>query len=472
MLDWRVMVFIGAVLGAVEFTALMLAPREARKAVSFLVLTGFVTALAKIWLFQQAPQWQDIAPDSHTYHLNAQAFARHWDGLSSPTAEYMLRGLKNWQRAAWTPDERLAYTSVYGASDWLYVAYVGLLYWLDGPSQQSVILSHAALAAFLPAAAFGLALALSGSRRVAWAAGVLALLDPSAGVNASWLLKDMLVSFFAMAALWGAVAYLRHPRMLALAVLAVALGCLGASRFIAFLVLLAGLAGAALWLAFRREPKRMLGLGAAALVAWMLFGWLYYLPESGKSVYSPVVLDVQGGLRTLTQAKPGEAESDDAVLRWKAQFTANPMLAIVKSIAHTLFAPYPWVAIRDGLSWQSGNELYYPGVLLWMCCLPGIFVAVVQAMRRAESPSWLVLGFLGCLMAAYTVFQGEWSTRQRVFALPALFALAAMGWVTLLQWWHSPPVGLRSQPMQVFAANVDSCAAADTKVKPHAKSRP
>ena len=156
--------------------AVCLARPTDRAIAALLVIGGLCAALLKIWLFQQAPQWQDINPDSITYDLNAKAFAMHWQGKPVSADEYNLRGLKVWYAAGlhgpvWEPKDHLSYTSIIGSSDWLYTAYVGLWYWLAGVSQNMVIYSNAILAAFFPAAAFGLAAALGASRRVALLAG-------------------------------------------------------------------------------------------------------------------------------------------------------------------------------------------------------------------------------------------------------------------------------------------------------------
>lgn len=101
---------------------------------------------------------------------------------------------------------------------------------------------------------------------------------------------------------------------------------------------------------------------------------------------------------------------------------------------------YPWVILTDGLQFQSGIELYYLGVVLWIVCLPGIFWAVGQALRHPSFPAAFVGLVLGACLVAYILFLGEWSTRQRVFMLPIFFALAAIGWADLVRpvrYWKS-----------------------------------
>ena len=67
-----------AVLASSLTTALVLSAPENRKKICLLAFAGLAACLLKIWVFQQAPQWHDISPDSVTSDLNAQAFALHW----------------------------------------------------------------------------------------------------------------------------------------------------------------------------------------------------------------------------------------------------------------------------------------------------------------------------------------------------------------------------------------------------------
>lgn len=457
----------------VSTVAAVLAARGARRTVFALVMLGLLASALKIFLFQQAPQWQDINPDSITYDLNAQAFAEHWRGSAVEGQSHRLRGLlahhaAGLHGAEWVPDDKLTYSAVIGSHEWLYVVYVAIWYWLGEATQALVIWSNALWAAFFPAAAFGIAYSLGASQRVSLVAAGLALLDPSAGVNASWLLKDTLAGFLAMAAVWAILAHLREGGNARLVIAVLALGGLGGVRYVAFLALLIAAGPISLWLLVR-DKGRSCGWAVIGVVfaAWLTNGFLDQIPHfnhsdakyasrgigvpaapaepvsggienKGENILSAPARLVSGGIDTF-RAKPGDASADDTVLRWKKDFVTNPVYAIVRSLARTLFAPYPWVAISPGLNWVSFSELYYPGVVLWIVCLPGIFIALARGVIKYRTPSfWLLALFLSALVAAYTIYHGEWSTRQRVFALPAFFALAAIGWAQLLAWFFGP----------------------------------
>lgn len=434
----------------VTTVATVLATRDTRRTVIALILLGLLAATLKIFLFQQAPQWHDINPDSITYDLNAQAFAEHWRGNSVEGQSHHLRGLlvhaAGVHGAAWVPGDKLTYGGVIGSDEWLYTGYVALWYWLSETTQALVIWSNALWAAFFPAAAFGIAHSLGASQRVSLAAAGLALLDPSAGVNASWLLKDTLAGFLAMAALWAMLAYLREGGKARLGIAVFALGGLGGVRFVAFLALVISAVMISIWL-FVREKSHSRGLAIVGVVfsAWLINGLVAQAPHfslAGRVLNTIGILadpakKVSQGI-VILRSNPGDASADDSVLNWKDGLAENPVYAIVRSAARTLFAPYPWVAISPGLNWVSFSELYYPGVVFWILCLPGVFAALVRGLQQQELGFWLLALFLAALVAAYTIWLGEWSTRQRVFALPAFFSLAAIGWAQLFAWALGP----------------------------------
>jgi hypothetical protein len=68
---------------------------------------------------------------------------------------------------------------------------------------------------------------------------------------------------------------------------------------------------------------------------------------------------------------------------------------------------------------------------------------LVHGLQQRKLGFWLLTLLLAALLAAYyTIWLGEWSTRQRVFILPALFVLAAMGWTQLFAWALGPRTAL------------------------------
>lgn len=250
-----------------------------------------------------------------------------------------------------------------------------------------------------------------------------------------------------MAALWAMPAYLREGGKARFGIAVFALGGLGGVRFVAFLTLMISAVMIAIWLLVReKNHSRGLAIVGVVFSAWLINGLVAQAPHF--SLTGGEEVNMIGALaapaKTVSQridvlrSNPGDASADDSVLNWKDDLAENPVYAIVRSAARTLFAPYPWVAISPGLNWVSFSELYYPGVVFWILCFPGVFAALVRGLQQQELGFGLLALFLAALVAAYTIWLGEWSTRQRVFALPAFFALAAIGWAQLFAWALGP----------------------------------
>lgn len=416
-----------AIFACSSIVGIRLAHEENRRSTAVLIVCGLAFSLAKIWLFQQAPQAALRYSDSLIYQLHATALSFHWAGLSVDTEKYKLAGLAARGLDSWEGGEQLSYSAVLGTSEWLYSAY-GAVWNLMGETEVAwAIYSHAALAAFFPAAAFGITLLLGGSQRVALFAAILALIDPTVGAVSSFLLKDTLVSFLSLIAVWSGLKYLREGGKEPGLWLCLSLGLLSGTRTVAFLMLLISLGIAAGYQYFNRNYRKTGGMVLLILFSLIIQQVIYNLPtiEIPTSAATQITL---AKWNTLT-ASNGEEAADQTVQEWKTAFAQNPIVALTKSIMHTLFAPYPWCALWPGLSWNALNELYYPGMLLWLVCLPGIFNAILIGIRSKQSQEWLFVGgFLLGILTAYTIFMGEWSTRQRFFVLPILFSLAAIGW--------------------------------------------
>lgn len=447
-MNWLIFLGMSAVFFLVTAVAISIAPRGIRKVILVLVLLGLLGVCLKIFIFQHTPQWHDALPDAVTYDLNARAFEAHWAGNTVGGQDFHLRGLLAFHAAGihgleWQPDDALTYAWVVGSHEWLYPCYVALWYWLSGATSTIVIWSNALWAALFPAAAFGIAYFLGAGRRVAVMAAGFALIDPSAGVNASWLLKDTLAGFLAMSALWALLGYIKVGGKLRLVIVFIALSFLGGIRLAAFLGLAVSACMVSIWLIFQRTYLRKgLSIVIIVLCAWLMQGVFSLTPHVASSSLMPENSTISllsrptqvlfNGVEVL-QATSGNAV-DDSVLTWTNSVADGPAYAVFRSVARTLFAPYPWTALSPGLTWNNYIELYYPGVVLWLVALPGIFIAFLIGFRQKNIHYWLVLLFLLSQLAAYTIWLGEWSTRQRVFALPVFFALSAVGWERLISW--------------------------------------
>ncbi len=193
------------------------------------------------------------------------------------------------------------------------------------------------------------------------------------------------------------------------------------------------------------RTKRLL---VVLVLSFLGSAMLYYLPSSlaQDSPYSlqqgveNILRDVgsvaranqstvQGGVETLEASSnvSSESQDDPATEGWIQSLQQNPLLAITKTVAHTLFAPYPWVPLFHGLSYNNFVELLYPGVVMWIVGLPFLFVALWRLPVRESPELLLIMLWLLLIVSAYIVFQGEFSTRQRIFMMPLFWILIAFG---------------------------------------------
>jgi hypothetical protein len=423
-------------------SALAIAEPGDRRIVAQLVVAGLCAGALKIWLVQHAPQWLDVPPDALKYQRHAEALAAHWRGATVNSQTYSLDGLVEIQHLEqWWPNAKLPYSAVLGTHEWLYAAYLAVWAYITPDWLNWATYSNAAFAALFPAGAFGIARAMGSRVPIATLAGALALVDPSAAVNGAWLLKDTLACWFAIVGIWAALAIIDKPRLTPVLVLAVALGALGAVRFLGFAAVFLAVFALLPVLLAKRRILALSGLAVASLCGLILFGSLNNLPaqEGHPSLGTPlaaVSAIVTGQEKTLAVSQEADMTSsavDSTVVDWHDRLAKSPIEALATAVARTLFAPYPWVILTDGLHYQSGIELYYLSVALWIVCLPGIFWAIGQAIRYPSFPAAFVGLVLGACLIAYILFLGEWSTRQRVFMLPIFFALAAIGWADLIR---------------------------------------
>jgi 2-polyprenyl-6-hydroxyphenyl methylase/3-demethylubiquinone-9 3-methyltransferase len=419
---------------------------------------GLLWYTAQILLIQLLPQSRDVIPDSTTYRLNAEALVLHWRGEIVPARAFHVFPYPDPTLTEWRPGDPRGYAFVFGSYHFLYQLYAAVIYVLAGFQPQAVILSHAVLLAGMAVLTAGLVRLLFASGKVAALAAVLVLLDTNFAVNAAWMLKDTLAMGLAVLIALLSVRLLRE-RDLGLAdtaVLTAAFTMLSCARFhavaIAFLALAAGAVSAGV--GARRVALRV---GAVMAVTLALSGLakIHSYEVSATEMLRAAVranwnsikgaTDVVGAswsvaaasvTSTATVGPPPSAtpkppsSGDESVIGFSRALLMRPVGTVVKSVAHTLFAPYPWVAFTHGL---RGNfvELHYPGTVLWILGLPLLAVGLASlGARRPERVYVLVL--LASTTLVYMAVYGEFSTRQRQFMAPVCWGLAAFGAVAMV----------------------------------------
>lgn len=427
---------------------------------------GLVCYTGQILLIQMLPQSRDLIPDSVTYRLNAEALVLHWRGEPVPARAFHVFPYPDVRLTEWLPGAPWGYAFVFGSYHFLYQLYAAVIYVLVGSHPQAVILSHAILLASMAVLAAGVVRLLFDSGRAAAVAALLVLLDTNFAVNAAFMLKDTLAMWLAVLIALLSVRLLRK-RDLTLAdtvVLTAALTLLSCARFhavmIAFLALAAGAVGAGLGasrVAVRvsaviavtltlsgvakihsYELSAAETLKAAARANWNSIKGATDVVGTSWSVAAVSVRSTApttSAPPTTTQGvavpTPAPIRGDESVIGFSRALLMRPVVTVVKGAAHTLFAPYPWVAFTRGL---RGNfvELHYPGTVLWILGLP--LLAVGLAGLGARRPERLyVLVLLASTTLLYMAVYGEFSTRQRQFMAPVCWGLAAYGLMAVVE---------------------------------------
>ena len=211
---------------------LYLTEHDRRRITALLFLSGLVLFTVEILLIQASPYGDIVPSDSVRYDLNAQALAAHWQGSEVSAKEFLLQGLLSRDRMEWLPSDWIPYTAVFGSRHYLYQVYVGVIYFLAGPQQVTVLLSHAILAAVLAPSVYGTCSLIFSDNRIATLAAFITLIDSSFAAVGSFFLKDLLVAVATVIALWTTVICLRRPASLYPALILVGtLLCLSVLRY-------------------------------------------------------------------------------------------------------------------------------------------------------------------------------------------------------------------------------------------------
>lgn len=413
-----------------------------------------MASLLKIAVVQLLPQWQDTPPDSITYWLNAKAIALHWSHLAVDAETYRLKGGSG---TTWTIDSHLAIPDVLGTRAWIYAAYIASWIHFADASRQIVILSNGLWSSFFPPAVFCIAMLLGVQRRIAVYAGLVAAVDPMTGVNAAHLLKDTITCFLFTTAIWAALilTFQSKTKIAAASVCFVpATTVLYCLRSISFYSIMMAMIVVALLLALKRCPQRCLLIMGLIVITWITSHQLAICSLSWPHISSSQHMQQQGihhptgagiGGAFISQAGPiigafnslhasnGSNGYDPTVAAWLSSLQGSPLQALTISALRSLFAPNLLAIAKPGMNWHDAHELYYPGMILWIGCLPFLFISIRYLMARLDPAHLLILMILVIHLAAYIVMYGEFSGRQRVLVVPICIALSALGFQIFTQ---------------------------------------
>lgn len=417
-----------------------LADKEIKKLVLSWVLLGIIVSIFKNFLVQMTPQWSDVPVDSLTYQLHAKALYLHWSGYPVDAIQYRLTGyLNNWQPKYgpyWLPEAKISYAGVLGTHEWLYPALLAIFN--NAGDYKCGILANAVMAGAFPAATYLITRELAGSAKICNLAALFVTVDPSTAINSAWLIKDTLAALISAVAIIAICKVCKRSSLRFTLILALSLGVLAGVRYVAFISFGAVMAGLVLFLIIKKSKGRTICLSAASIIALFIWGVIYIAP----SIHTPdsrLILSILSPLQaqaTTLNAKKHESGADETVIQWRSYLSDHPAKAVVRSIARTLFAPYPWSVFQDGITGSNHIELYLLGTFFWMLiAVPGIFIGMAIACKNGL-PACALIALVIIISIPYLMFFGEWSTRQRVFMMPLFFSFAAIGWQRI---WHLFP---------------------------------
>jgi 4-amino-4-deoxy-L-arabinose transferase-like glycosyltransferase len=428
-----------------------LADKEVKKLILFWLLIGIIISIVKSMLVQMTPQWSDVPVDSLTYQLHAKALFLHWSGYPVDASEYKLAGyLNGWQSKYgpyWLPEPKISYAGVLGTREWFYAAFMAILN-IAGDAKYG-ILANAVMAGALPAASYLITRELGGSKRICHLAALFIAVDPSTAINSAWLIKDTLAALISAITIIAICKICKKPSFKFTLILAISLGLLSGVRYVAFIAFGVVIAGLLIFLLIKKSKWRTICFSAASLTSVFIWGLLYIVPAinlPNQNLILFITSPLQAQATTL-KAKERETGSDESVIEWRTYLSEHPVKATVRSIARTLFAPYPWTIFQSKLSGNNHIELYLFGTFFWIIvALPGMFIGMSTAIKIGL-PAYVLIALLITLTIPYLIFFGEWSTRQRVFMMPLFFSFAAIGWQQI---WYSLPHQKPKLPASLF----------------------
>jgi len=131
-----------------------------------------------------------------------------------------------------------------------------------------------------------------------------------------------------------------------------------------------------------------------------------------------------------------QEDAEEKEIQVTIQFDRGDVKRIITSLAHTVFAPYPWSTLQEGF---KGNwpELFIVGGLVWMITMPFVLIYISTIISSRDVTVWLMMLISVGLFLAYSVTEGEYSTRPRLMSMPFLWFVAAGGIVRVMSWFKT-----------------------------------
>lgn len=428
-----------------------------RPAVNTIFVLALLAYTLEILFIQSLPAWSDSFPDSQVYDSNARAIVMHWQGEIVNAEEFSLSGLIGKGIKLWLPSDEYDYATVLGMSRYAYQVILAVIYLISDGSRVTAIFANAPLLAGAAASVYLLSYYLFDRRIAARYAVLLVILDTNFAVWGSVLLRESFLIFLVILGLLALVKLLKGigDPWFHLTLFTGSAGLLSLVRFnAAFAMVFAGSIVFAIRIG-RLSPRKLIGLAGVLLLG---FGVVKLFPVimpafeqslPGKVLSEHMAFFLNSG-QPFFSAVPGQLSSgppvDSVRQEWHDALREQPLwLNGIKAVSRSIMGPYPWVAFTHGITNTNFYELMYPGVTLWIFCLPA-FIFALWRMPMANNPALqMCLIWLGTVSIIYIIGYGQFEPRARMMAMPILWIMAAQGIVILTEYLNCRCVGAPSQ---------------------------
>ncbi|MCC7277308.1 MAG: phospholipid carrier-dependent glycosyltransferase [Chromatiaceae bacterium] len=417
-----------------------------RHAVDIIFILALLVYTLEILFIQSLPAWSDTFPDSQVYDSNARAIVMHWQGKIVNAEEFSLSGLMGKGIKLWLPSDEYDYATVLGMSRYAYQVILAVIYLISNGSRVTAIFANTPLLAGAAASVYLLSYYLFDRRIAARYAVLLVILDTNFAVWGSVLLRESFLIFLVILGLLALVKLLKGmgDPWFQLTLFTGSAGLLSLVRFNAvFAMIFAGSIVFAIRI-WHLSPRKFIGLAGVLLLG---FGVVKLFPVIVPSfeqslpgkVFSEHMYFFLNSGQPLFSAVQGQLNSgppvDSVRQEWHDDLRENPLwLNGIKAVSRSIMGPYPWVAFTHGITNTNFYELMYPGMTLWIFCLPA-FLFALWRLPIANNPALLMcLIWLGTVSIIYIIGYGQFEPRARMMAMPILWIMAAQGIIIMIEY--------------------------------------
>lgn len=357
-------------------------------------------------------------PDANGYDQVAVWLIEYWNGtrlFSDPVVQFaLLRSGANW------------------GMNYL----VAGLYYVIGPNIFAAQSACAVFGAATPPLAYLCSLKVFKNRDVARYTGIALAVVPAFILWSGQLLKDGLIAFLLVLAIYMVMRLQERFNWLDVAVLMASMAGVMALRFYIFYMIAAAVAGSFV-VGSGTTNNSMLRRTAALVV--IAFGLTYF----GVMRTASMNLSEYGQLERIQMTR--DALSRDAGSGFGEDIdvstTEGAVMAMPVGLTYLMFSPFPW-------EFRSIHQfITLPDLLIWWATIPFIVMGLVYTIRHRLKEALPILLFVLMLSLAYSLFQGNTGMiyRQRIQIQVFLFMIAAVGWTLVKERRENREIVMREQ---------------------------